>query len=236
MGRNNYFRFKEFTIIQQYAAMKVGVDSVLLGAWTNIADARNILDVGTGTGLLALMMAQRSDSDINAVEIDEAACHEARMNMDSSPWGSRITLHHISFQDFSAQTDRRFDIIISNPPYFENSSLPEDPKKVAARHTKNLSYRELIHYSTKLLTYSGTLSVILPTENSVSFVQIAAEKGLYLSRETWVKHHPKKPFHRRLMEFSATKKKRITSELIIEDQQGYSEQYKTITRDFYLAF
>jgi tRNA1Val (adenine37-N6)-methyltransferase len=129
MGRNNYFKFKQFTVIQEFAAMKVGVDSVILGAWADIDEADSILDIGTGTGLLTLMMAQRSDAKITAIEIDDIAYREALYNVESSPWSNKIRVIHSSFQDFAEKCTSEFDHIVSNPPYFENSSQPEDQRR-----------------------------------------------------------------------------------------------------------
>jgi tRNA1Val (adenine37-N6)-methyltransferase len=236
MGRNNYFKFKKFTVVQEHSAMKVGIDSVLLGVWARIQEAQTILDVGTGTGLLALMMAQRSSAKITAVEIDESACREAFMNIDNSPWPTRIEVLHTTFQEFEQSTDQRFDCIVSNPPYFENSSKPEDLNRKNARHNDGLPFTGLIEGSMKLLNANGHLSVILPVKISEKFIGTAGYLGLFLNRTTWIKHNPEKPYHRRLLEFSRNKTAPEESILVIESQREYTEDYKNLTREFYLAF
>lgn len=236
MGRNNYFKFKQFTVIQERSAMKVGIDSVLLGAWAGIQEAQTILDVGTGTGLIALMMAQRSDAKITAVEIDDSACREAIMNIENSPWPDQIKVIHTTFQEFARSTDLRYDCIVSNPPYFENCSRPEERNRKNARHNDELPFTDLIEGSMKLLQANGHLSVILPVNISEKFVKIAGSLGLFLNRNTWIKHKPEKHYQRRLMEFSRNKTGTDESILVIECQKEYTDDYKNLTREFYLAF
>ncbi len=236
MGRNNYFKFKKFTVVQEHSAMKVGIDSVLLGAWTGIQETQTILDVGTGTGLLALMLAQRSNAKITAVEIDESACREALTNIENSPWPNQIKVLHTTFQEFEQSTNQRFDCIVSNPPYFENSSKPEDLNRKNARHNDGLPFTGLIEGSLKLLNINGHLSVILPVKMAEKFIETAACLGLFLNRTTWIKHNPEKPFHRRLLEFSRNITATDESILVIESQREYTDDYKNLTREFYLAF
>ena len=236
MGKNNYFKFKQFTVTQELSAMKVGVDSVILGAWVNINDARTILDIGTGTGILALMMAQRSDAMITAIEIDDIACKEARINVQDSPWRASIIVIHSSFQDFVKKCTTEFDCIVSNPPYFENSSQPEDKRRKNARHNDELPFDYLLSGSRELLSEKGNLSVILPVNMAKSFIRLANEMGLFLNRTQWVRHRPGKPFHRQLMEFSKNEVTTDESVLVIEEQNEFTEDYKNLTREFYLAF
>jgi tRNA1Val (adenine37-N6)-methyltransferase len=236
MGRNNYFKFKQFTVVQEYSAMKVGIDGVLLGAWAGIQEAKTILDVGTGTGLIALMMAQRSDAKITAIEIDKSACREALMNVHNSPWTDQIEVIHTTFQEFERSANQRFDCIVSNPPYFENSSRPDDLHRRNARHNDELPFTDLIKGSISLLQANGYLSVILPVVISEKFVKTAGNLGLYLNRTTWIKHKPEKPYHRRLLEFSRNKTSPDESILVIENNREYTDDYKNLTREFYLAF
>lgn len=236
MGRNNYFKFKQFTITQEFSAMKVGVDSVILGAWVNLNDTDTILDIGTGTGLLALMMAQRSDAMIFAMEIDDLACSEAISNVQGSPWPDKIRVIHSSFQDFAEKCTTNFDHIVSNPPYFENSSQPEDQRRKNARHNDELPFTDLISGSRNLLSEKGKLSVILPVNMAQSFIRLANDMGLFLNRTQWIRHRPGKPFHRQLMEFSKNETSIDESVLVIEEQNEFTDDYKNLTREFYLAF
>lgn len=236
MGRNNYFKFKQFIVLQEYSAMKVGVDSVLLGAWASVGDAASILDIGTGTGLLALMMAQRSEAEITAIEIDELAHSEATGNIAKSPWPDKIRVLHTSFQVFSETCKTKFDHIITNPPYFENSTHPDNKRRKNARHNDELPFADLINGCLQLLSEKGKLSVILPVNMAQGFIRLAFDKGLHMNRTLWVRHRPEKPFHRQLMEFSKNESPIEEVSLVIEDHNGYTEEYKNLTREFYLAF
>lgn len=236
MGRNNYFTFKQFTIMQECSAMKVGVDGVLLGAWVNPEMAEQILDVGTGTGLIALMMAQRSKAFVTAVEIDESAAKEARNNATLSPWARQIEVIHDTFQHYAAETKTRYDLIVSNPPYFQNGSRPGDERRKRARHNDELPFTDLLDGCRKLLNKNGSLSVILPAEITPEFICLAENKNLFLRRTTWVRHNPDRPYHRRLLEFSGITKDLEESFLTIQANNTYTEEYKKLTADYYLAF
>lgn len=236
MGKNNYFRFKQFTIIQELSAMKVGVDGVILGAWVNLNATQSLLDVGTGTGLLALMAAQRSGASVTAIDIDEPSCLEAAKNVKNSPWPDRISVNHLSFQQMAQNCNLLFDAVISNPPYFVNSSRPEDTRRSNARHDVNLSFPDFFASSRRLLITGGTISVILPADTATLFVNTARNHGYFLNRITRIRHYPGKPFHRHLMEFSEISKSLTESVLTIDTGNGYTEEYRDLTRDFYLAF
>jgi tRNA1Val (adenine37-N6)-methyltransferase len=238
MGRNNYFQFKQFKIIQEKSAMKVGTDGVLLGAWVNINSAKTILDVGTGTGVIALMLAQRSSAEITAIEIEKNSFDEACFNFRQSPWANRITAIYHSFQEYSSEHSQKFDLIISNPPFFENASKASELNRSNARHTDLLSYSELISGCLKLLADSGKLAIILPTEHSERFISLAETNGLYVSRLTKVRPKPGKPFHRYLLEFSKVQTEIISDELTIEldVHNNFNIEYKKLTKEFYLAF
>ena len=236
MGRNNYFQFKQFTIVQEHSAMKVGVDSVLLGAWAEIGNAATILDVGCGTGLLSLMMAQRSSATITGIDIDEDACREAKMNSGHSPWPDRINIQHISFQEFARQNISAFDLVISNPPYFENSSKPGDLKRKSARHNDELPFHEFLEGCVKILHPHGRIAVILPASKAHDFASLAANYGYSRNRMLMVRHFPDKPCHRILMEFSQKKITGTEETLVIEAEGQYTEAYRNLTSEFYLAF
>lgn len=236
MGRNNYFTFKQFTVIQEYSAMKVGVDGVLLGAWTNPGTAENILDAGTGTGLLALMLAQKSNARITALEIDEFAAKEALQNVKSSPWSGQIEIIHDSLQHYAAETTTRFGLIVSNPPYFQNSSRPGDERRKKARHNDELPLADLAACSKNLLRENGILSVILPDDVAPEFIRLAGNINLFLTRTTWVRHNPDRPYHRRLLEFSNQQKPLDETYLTIQVENVFTEEYKKITGDYYLTF
>ena len=236
MGRNNYFQFKQFKIIQEKAAMKVGTDGVLLGAWTRISDAKTILDIGTGTGVIALMMAQRSEAGITGIEIEKKATLEASENVNHSPWKNRISVENISFLEFVKTNDKKFDLIISNPPFFVDNQKSRDKDLAIAKHNDLLPFSEMISGSIKLLQKDGRLALILPVEPAQIFIESACKKGLFLNRLTKVRPYNRKEIHRYLMEFSENKSETETDELNIheDDGSGFTQKYKTLTREFYL--
>ena len=235
---NDYFKFKQFTVFQDKCAMKVGTDGVLLGAWANCKNAKTVLDIGTGTGLIALMIAQRCNAKIDAVEIDEHAVIQASENVANSLWNDRINVIHQSFQDFINHSERKYSLIVSNPPYFQNSMVAPDHKRANARHNSELQLDEIIAGATRLLTDDGILSVILPYIEGTLFIVKASQKGLYCNRQTKVLPKPGREPKRLLLEFMKTKKPLVEQEIIIElnKRHSYSDAYKNLTKDFYLSF
>ena len=218
--------------------MKVSTDGVLLGAWTHVSGAGTILDVGTGTGVIALMMAQRSEAKITALEIEKNAFDEACFNFEHSPWPERLEAEHISFQQFGKETSQKFDLIISNPPYFENVSKASDQSRSVARHTDRLPFSDLIRNCSGLLTLRGRLAIIIPSAQSSRFILLASDSGLYICRLTHIRPKPGKPYLRDLIEFSREKRITEAEELTIENEvhNQFTDAYKKLTKDFYLAF
>lgn len=232
------FRFKQFVIQQQQCAMKVGTDGVLLGSWTRLPSNGNVLDIGTGTGLLALMVAQRTEKvSVTAIEIDYEAAVQAAENCQNSPWADRIKVVHTSLQEFGKLEKKSFDAIICNPPYFDQSLCCPNDKRSRARHSNSLDFDDLLDFSSVLLREKGFLSVVLPTKESELFEQKALQRGFFLNRLTNVYPTPKKEIKRRLMEFSTEKKELDVQNLVIEKERHiYTDEYKNQTRDFYLNF
>ncbi|MFC2150997.1 tRNA1(Val) (adenine(37)-N6)-methyltransferase [Bacteroidota bacterium] len=235
---NKYFKFKQFTIYQDKCAMKVGTDGVLLGAWANCEYGNEFLDIGTGTGLIALMLAQRSNATIDALEIDQSACVQANENVKESPWKERINVINNSIQEFTKSSIKKYDLIVSNPPYFQNSLFAPDEKRTDARHNSNLQYEDIINGAINLVKDDGRLSLILPYLEGNMFILKAVEYGLYCIRQTKVLPKPNREPKRLLLEFMKIKKPLIEQEIIIElnKRHEYSEAYKNLTKDFYLAF
>ena len=236
MGRNNYFQFKQFRILQERSAMKVGIDGVLLGAWANLEGAKNILDVGTGTGLLALMAAQKTDAFIDAVELEPEAAAEALQNFNDSPWASRIALSIGAIQDFVSEN--KYDHIISNPPFFENGSKSNNVKRTQARHSDSLTLKELLEKSDFLLADGGKISLILPSDKEQRLFEVAGTFQLFVSRLFRVAPDQTKKPHRILVELSKTFGQVVEREFYIRNNgsDAYSDQYRNLTKDFYLAF
>lgn len=229
------FQFKKFSVHHDRCTMKVGTDAVLLGSWVNIADTKKILDVGTGSGVIALMLAQRTNEDvtIDAIETEKVDAEQARENVLQSPWPRKISVHQTSLQEFSPK--QRYDLVVSNPPYFINSLLPPSPQRTKARHGSDLTFEALISHSLRLLKSDGRLAVILPFAEGNIFKSIAHEKQLHLIRETAFHSRKEKPPERWLFEFSCIDVKHQSSKLILyANIFEKSEEYINLTKDFYL--
>lgn len=235
---NQWFNFKQFKIWQRESAFKVGTDGVLLGAWCEVKDNSRILDVGTGTGLIALMTAQRSDADIVAIEPDKSSVAEASLNIARSPWHKRILVLETTLQDYSDKTDLKFDHIVSNPPYFSGSLQNADIRLSRARHNFTLDSVDLLKCSVNLLKDGGMLSLILPYTEANLIIAEASDYGLYCSRMLNIKPLPDRPVKRILLEFTGEKKALSSGFLVIETgtRHNYSHEYRSLTKDFYLDF
>ncbi len=233
---NPYFQFKQFKINQDRCAMKVGTDGVLLGAWADVSGVQSILDIGTGTGLIALMLAQRSSAAISGIEIDEEATAQAIENVRNSPWQERINIENVSLQAFMKNTGYSFDLIVSNPPYFNKSLKNPDDRRSVARHTDSLSRQDLIAAAVALLSGTGRLAVILPTAEGLEFILQAETNGLYCSKKTKVIPRPGAMEKRLLLEFSRTKRICLEDSLLIEiERHCYSEEFRRLTDAYYLG-
>jgi tRNA1Val (adenine37-N6)-methyltransferase len=232
---NTYFQFKQFTIYHDRCAMKVGTDGVLLGAWTDTAGANHILDVGTGSGLIALMLAQRSEASIDAVEIDSEAALQAQENADGSPWKSRVFVHHDAFAHFAAASSTKYDLVVSNPPFFRNSLKPPAGNRSLAKHDTGLPYNILIEHSARILHENGRFCMIIPADERDHFSSLADFNGLSLSRCTNVCSYPGKKPVRCLLEFTRKPSLPVENNLAIRISPGvYSEEYIKLTKEFYL--
>ena len=230
---NPYFSFKQFTIYHDRCAMKVGTDGVLLGAWAAVDPCESALDVGTGTGLIAIMLAQRSGARITAIDVDEVAVEQAKENVARTPWNERI---EVVLQDVTQYApDKRFDVVVSNPPYFIDSLQCPDSRRTTARHSDGLTIESLFSQVEKLLAEKGRFSLILPAEQLPLCVEAAQRNGLYLSRYTAVITRPGLAPKRALMEFQREKVDTLTDELVVElERHVYSKAYTALTKDFYL--
>lgn len=237
----NTFAFKKFTIKQERNAMKVGTDAVLLGAWVKTYGVRRALDIGTGTGVIALMIAQKCGCEIDAIDIDPEAAAEAAGNVQNCPWKERIHVQNISLQDFAKTNDQKYDLIVSNPPYFVDSLQSSEASRTAARHTVHLPFEDLIAGAKKLLNKEGKLYVILPVREGEHFIHLAAANHLHLRRITRVKSTPDKIEKRWLMQFGFQSKPSISDSTLVMEKDpqvrhSYTEEYKELTRDYYLQF
>lgn len=234
---NKHFRFKQFLVKQERAAMKVGTDGVLLGAWVNPEGAEHILDVGTGTGLLSLMMAQRCNARIDAVEIEEGAFSEAKINIENSPWSDRISVYHTDFNDFALKNSRKYDMVVCNPPFFENSLNAPDKSRSSARHNISLTYSQLLKNSFQVLKPGGELNVIIPVDSYNNFCKDASAEGFYPRKCLFIKTSVNKPAKRVLLQLALTPGEVTEEEISIMDENGeYSVEYRELTNKYYLYF
>ena len=234
------FKFKEFTIHQEKTAMKVGTDAVLLGAWCSVENYPDtILDIGAGTGIVALMIAQRSDAmTIDAVELDEDAYEQTVDNFEKSDWGDRLYCYNASFQEFAeeiAEEEETYDLIVSNPPFYTDEYETEDAARNKARFTSSLSFEELIMGVSNILSENGVFSVILPFKEEESFINTATKYKLFLNKVCRVQGNETSEIKRSLLSFSFEELKIEETSLIIEvDRHKYTEDYINLTKDFYL--
>lgn len=233
------FNFKQFKIEQDRCAMKIGTDAVLLGAWTPIINnPYNILDIGTGTGILSLMLAQRSNAEqIDALEIDENAYEQATDNFEESLWNDRLFCFHAGLDEFMDEPEDEYDLIISNPPFYTEDYKTENTQRDLARFEDALPFEDLIEAADLLLSESGIFSVIIPFKEEVRFITLANDFELYPLKITHVKGTPTTEIKRSLLAFTRIKQTTIIDELIIETaRHQYTSEYIELTKDFYLKF
>ena len=234
MGREKVFRFKQFAVVNDRTAMKVGTDGVLLGAWCPVDGARRILDVGTGCGVIALMAAQRNcQSVIEAIDIDHDAIEEAELNFRNSPWSDRLTAIEGDFNRMDPE--KRYDLIVSNPPYFNNGVLPTGDARITARHTATLTYRQLIEGASRVMTEDGMLALITPTDAESDIIEAATftslpvrrlirvipVEGAEAKRSLWLLSRQETPYH----------EDRLT---IAHSDGSFTDEYIALTGALYL--
>jgi tRNA1Val (adenine37-N6)-methyltransferase len=232
------FSFKQFNIQQDKCAMKVGTDGVLLGAWAPIGhNPYSVLDIGAGTGLIALMLAQRSYAEqIDALEIDDDAYEQCVDNFESSPWGDRLFCYHAGLDEFMDEPEDEYDLIVSNPPFYTEDYTTGDEQRDRARFAASLPFEDLAEAASLLLSDKGIFAVIIPFKEEGTFLAIAKENGLYPVKITRVKGTPTTEIKRTLMAFSKKEAQgTVIDELVIETERHvYTKEYIALTKDFYL--
>ena len=236
---NTWFQFKQFTIHQDKCAMKVCTDACLFGAWVakklalREIIAENILDIGCGTGLLNLMLAQKSKAEIDAVEIDEDAFKQAKDNTNSSKWSEKINIHHASIKDF--QSLKKYDLIICNPPFYENQLKSENSERNMAMHATTLSYSELVLQIKKHLAPNGITAVLLPYETVKNFEVMLLNQKLFITEKLNVAHSPSHPFFRSMLLISDKENEQFEHCFHIKNNdKEYSNEFKELLEDYYL--
>ena len=233
------FRFQHFSVTNERSAMKVNTDGVLLGAaMTIMPHDRRMLDVGTGTGTIALMAAQRRDGDvmIDAIDIDEPSATEAEMNFRQSPWADSLRAYNLPLDQFASSSSERYDLIFSNPPYFEDSLTAPDERKSTARHTSDgLSYRDIFEFAKDRLTENGRVSLVLPADQEAALCRYARMCGLHLFRILRIRTVPRKAPSRIIAEFSSARTESPVDEILTIQSEGkYTQEDLSLPRDFYL--
>lgn len=232
------FQFKQFTVNQDRCAMKVGTDGVLLGAWCPIDNhPYSVLDIGAGTGILSLMLAQRSNAEqIDAIEIDENAYEQCVENFESSPWGDRLFCFHAGLDEFVDEPEEQYDIIISNPPFYSEDYKTENEQRDWARFQDAMPFEDLVEAVDLLLSENGIFAVIIPHKEEERFINLCADVDLFPVKVTRVKGTHTTPIIRSLLAFKRYELSVLTAdELIIETaRHQYTEDYIALTKDFYL--
>jgi len=234
---NKPFKFKEFTVNQDQCAMKIGTDGVLLGAWSSIEkNPFSVLDIGAGTGVLSLMLAQRSSAQlIDALEIDELAYEQCVDNFEASPWSDRLFCYHASLQEFAEEIEDGYDLIISNPPFYSEDYKTENSQRDLARFQDAMPFEHLIDSVSKLLSEDGIFCVVVPYNEEARFTHLASKVNLKANKVLQVRGNSQSDIKRSLLEFSFRESEIKTSELTIEtSRHNYTEDYINLTKDFYL--
>jgi tRNA1Val (adenine37-N6)-methyltransferase len=219
------FHFKQFSVSHSQSGMKVGTDAVLLGAWLPVPeDCKTVLEIGSGCGVISLMIAQRTEAQIIGIDIDENSVKEAQKNADASPWNKHVQFLHEDVRDFVQKTMQKFDVIVSNPPFFENSLKSPNPSRNRARHNDTLSLQEIINIVDILLSEKGRFGVILPVEAAEKLEKLAMEKHLYATKKIHVYPTPAKETNR-IMLLLEREKSVCEEENIIIRNDGYTKEY-----------
>ena len=238
---NHYFRFKEFTIHQDKCSMKVCTDACIFGACVAGSIANNIpqmagsncLDIGSGTGLLSLMIAQKNPhSIIDAIEIEKNAYEQAKENFSISKWNDRLNIFHTDVKDFLS--GKKYDLIISNPPFYENELLSIEKNKNIAKHAEGLTLKDLIVIVKKKLSESGYFVILLPYHRIQYFEDMATENSLFLRQKLLIRQTPSHNFFRGILFFSNNKSNPQTNELTIKNNDSYTEDFTALLKDYYL--
>ena len=239
MPANTHFSFKQFTIHQDQTAMKVTTDACIFGAYIPINETKEILDIGTGTGLVAMMLAQRTKAQIDAVEIENSAYNQAVTNIQKSIFKEQINVFNTSIQLFSEQSEQQnqYDLIVSNPPFFQNNLKAKETARNNSLHTDTLSFEDLIHSVLRLISSVGTFVILLPLYESSVFEELSIPQGLYPQKKLTIRHRKDTKILRIITTFGFTKTQTQEENLIIKNpDESYSLAFEMLLKDYYLIF
>jgi tRNA1Val (adenine37-N6)-methyltransferase len=229
------FLFKQFTIEDDQSSMKVGTDAVLIGAWAGLHNANNILEIGCGSGVISLMFAQRTNAIIDTIDIDIKSVGQANHNFKQSKWASQLNAFPFSLQEFQKESNNKYDLIISNPPYFNNSLISPFKNKTLSKHTITLNYNEILEGIKHFLSNNGKTCLILPYTEGQEFIELATKQKLYLNRQLLISPKIGKNPNRIIMEFSYYENELKTEEICLRKADNQlSEAYKLLCKDYYL--
>jgi tRNA1Val (adenine37-N6)-methyltransferase len=231
------FRFKQFIVEDDHSTMRIGTDAILLGAWAEPGPAKSILEIGTGCGVISLMLAQKSDARIDAIDIDEESVKQAESNFLQSPWSEKLHAHSISLQDFISTSKQKYDLIFTNPPFFIDSLPSKDARKNRARHTTNLSQKDLINGVVHLLKDDGSFLVILPAEEGRKFTALVETAGLSIQKQMKVRPKAGKPVNRIMSGFGFQPcVAPYFKELVIRNEDNtFTKEYISFTLPYYFS-
>ena len=236
---NCIFQFKEFAVWSHIGGFKVGTDAVLMGAWTGISDNQSVLDVGTGTGVISLMIAQRANTSLTAVELDRNAATQAKFNFQRSKFG-RLTVVNSSVQDFSATTTKQFDHIVCNPPFFQFSSKPNSETLQKAKHTDTLCPSDVLKSSSKMISESGKVSIVIPYKDEQEWLSIGNSMEFYPTRKLLLRPAPEFDIKRVLVEFGRVDASCEVNEIIVEEgernNRSYTTEFQKMMKDYFIRF
>ena len=238
MDKRKPFNFKHFSVSDKNSAMKVGTDAVLLGAWVEVSGKKRILDIGTGSGIISLMLAQRSEANITGLDIHKYSIEDAILNFANSQWATRLKAIQSSFQEYATYCSESYDLIVSNPPFFTNSLKSPKQLKNISKHNDLLPYQDLISGIRKIIAASGKYCIIVPESDAVFINDLSTENDFHCIRQLTIYPKKSKPASRVIMEFSTSKPDVVKKEKIIvrNDDNSYTSEYKLLTKDFYLDF
>ena len=230
------FFFKKFALFHHRSTMKIGTDAILLARWVDVSDNDEVLDIGTGCGLIPLMLAQKGIKSVDAVEIDSDSYEEAAQNFSNSAWKSQISAIHADVKDYAIQSLKKYDLIVSNPPFFFGDNIPEKAKKGLARHTNTLSYNDLLLSVRRLLKPTGRFALVLPARESKAFLKDAENQGFYLEKELFIVPIEGKEPNRINMQLVVNQVDSIKSETFVlrYPDHSFTKEYKEFLKDYYL--